>query len=459
MKKIYIILFMLMMIILSACQPMPDKPVVIEKNGDIGQKIMQTAEPQQSLPPDGQKWQETLAFQGGVQINVDAEVDVPKVSSFPVAEVKPHEPTKEEAQKFVDYFMKGKPLYEPNYVHTKDYFMKYIISAQAGLAKAKNGTYDFEDKRQKDIDMYTRNLKNFQEEYDNAPAKAPDPKPAAVEFKKPDYNTGIDKNICVKAFLEKDIPSFFGVYIMDNNESHIVFMRNDNVSYKGDFDATDTLAGVKITRLEAQAKADELLKELNMADLQLTSTKEDIGISDFLTPDSYKQALSELDRSKCFEFKYTRLYNNIPITNVEQFYGDESENASYDEPWSPEGVSIMVNDDGVVRFEWDSPGDVGNVVNSDVKLMSFDDIKNIFRKQIFYQRTWGDPNKKNTMTIKKAALGLMRVKMKNENRYTLMPVWDFIGDFSEGTETDTKDVSFLTLNAIDGSNINRFLGY
>ena len=55
-------------------------------------------------------------------------------------------------------------------------------------------------------------------------------------------------------------------------------------------------------------------------------------------------------------------------------------------------------------------------------------------------------------------LGMMRVAKKDSsNEYYYLPVWDFIGHYGEsngGTE-----MSFLTINAIDGSLVDRGLGY
>ena len=65
----------------------------------------------------------------------------------------------------------------------------------------------------------------------------------------------------------------------------------------------------------------------------------------------------------------------------------------------------------------------------------------------------------------------MRIRIRDEEAYMLIPVWDFIGDWSytvntidtEGNNSSTinscNGVSFLTVNAIDGSIVNRYLGY
>lgn len=320
-RRALILILALTAVCAAACQSTPDEPPVIGKTDDFMSKIHETPDPQFKINAED-RWQETLDFQDGVHINIDAEVDVPDVPNFPVVEVKPHEFTQEEVQKFVDYFIQGQPLYEPDFVQTKDDIMGYIISAQAELAKVESGTYDSEDSRQKDINMYTESLRYYKEEYDKAPEKAPDLKPTTVEFKK-DGNpgSGTDRAILLKAFLEGGLPVYLGALIQDSKQSVITFRIISTVHLTGDLDATDTpLAGVKITRQEAQAKADELLEKLGITDLKLSSTKVLAETVSLLAPDSIKD-LSDPDTKKCFKFSYIRFYDNIPITNVQQFYG------------------------------------------------------------------------------------------------------------------------------------------
>jgi hypothetical protein len=446
---------------LAACQPTPEEPVVIEKNGNIEQKMLQTADPGRQMPSDGQRWQETLDFQSGVQVNIDAEIDVPEVAAYPVVEVKPHEATQEEARKFIEFFTMGQPVYEYEKIRTKADIEQDIISVQAELEKAKNEVPEIN--RQNDIDMYTEILKQLEEEYSQAPEKMPDLKPATVEFKKAD--TGINKDITVQSFLGGDSPAYLAVYIEDNHQSDMVFVRNNKVCYKGNFNATDTLMGLSITRQEAQAKAEELFKELGINDFQLewAEAKTEIDIKNSAIP-SDAEFVSDPDLKKCFAFHYSHIYNGVPEINIQPCYGMESESgARYDRPWTPEQIIIYVDDSGIVEFQWSSPGDIVRTINDNVQLKNFEEIKEIFGKQMFYQRTWANSGTKNNkITIKTIRLNLMRVKMKDENRHYLLPVWDFIGDWTrtEGSnDISTENVSFLTVNAIDGSVINRYQGY
>ena len=64
-----------------------------------------------------------------------------------------------------------------------------------------------------------------------------------------------------------------------------------------------------------------------------------------------------------------------------------------------------------------------------------------------YENTCG----KSTYTVNQIKLGYMRVRSKNApDTYELVPVWDFFTDDFE---------SLLTVNAIDGTIIDRNYGY
>lgn len=65
------------------------------------------------------------------------------------------------------------------------------------------------------------------------------------------------------------------------------------------------------------------------------------------------------------------------------------------------------------------------------------------------------------MDVREAKLGLMRIKERNsKDTGLIIPVWDFMGTYTaEGILFDDDYISLLTINAIDGSIVDRGLGY
>lgn len=83
----------------------------------------------------------------------------------------------------------------------------------------------------------------------------------------------------------------------------------------------------------------------------------------------------------------------------------------------------------------------------------------------FAEEAFGDDAQK-TVTISEVTLSMMRVAgLGEDNGYYYLPVWDFIGYYGEKMDTNITEEhpsvrkSFLTLNAVDGSVIDRGLGY
>ena len=103
-----------------------------------------------------------------------------------------------------------------------------------------------------------------------------------------------------------------------------------------------------------------------------------------------------------------------------------------------------------------------------MELLSFPEIAGIFEEMsAIHFSDYTSPNSVK-VNISKAELGYMRVyDPGTDSRHGLLvPVWDFFGGFDiKGEEYESKNSgehsnqSFLTVNAVDGTVIDRGLGY
>jgi hypothetical protein len=154
---------------------------------------------------------------------------------------------------------------------------------------------------------------------------------------------------------------------------------------------------------------------------------------------------------------------------------------TYSYPWFNEIIEIQLGENGdLFSFIYAAPLIEGEILSSDVDLLEFSEIQNIFRKQIIYEGIYLENEyiTKREYHINYIKLGMMRVAVENEiNKYMVIPVWDFFGyyidtyDSQEHTQWnldennqvaqnyDDSNYSILTVNAIDGSIIDRSLGY
>lgn len=471
-KYIKCLLFLLICVFLVGCQPTPEKTVVIGKN-NLEQLIKQTPMPTQSIqtdkaqkPPaetviEKEKWQDSFDYENNsVKVIIDAAIEKPMVTVYPVVKVTPHRFTQEEAQRAVDVLLENKPLYEYD-GYTKTQIENIIIKIEARIENIRQEPNIEEEERNELTNMLTNELNNYQKMYNEADDI--EIKPATMEFKK-DETSGYNK-LSVKADLGKATAALLKITLSDDNLlNEIIFLNSDYfIPFYPVCDATDILTGVKITKQQALEMAEKLLQEMGINNMQLEASRAAVDING-LKPDDMPKAVLDNNRMKCFDFNFSPIIGNIPTTITEPCYGIESNSGDIDEyeaVWNPEEIEIKVDDSGVFDFSWSFPGDILEVLNDNVQLKNFDEIKDIFKKQIFYQRSWVFPGaKNNVITIKKIILGMMRVKIK-DNSYIILPVWDFIGDWTYNLHSqnyNNNDVSFLTLNAVDGSVINRYQG-
>ena len=116
-----------------------------------------------------------------------------------------------------------------------------------------------------------------------------------------------------------------------------------------------------------------------------------------------------------------------------------------------------------------NPYEVEGIQTENVKLMDFDSILKIYEQMMEVSNADVTSfEKQRTYHIRKIKLGYARIYNPTVDNTAgiLVPVWDFFGGFdSEMDEYSRKDSgehskrSFMTINALDGTVIDRELGY
>lgn len=145
--------------------------------------------------------------------------------------------------------------------------------------------------------------------------------------------------------------------------------------------------------------------------------------------------------------------------------------------WSYEAIRIAVNSKGqVVFFYWESPHTLPQVTETEAKLLPFRDIAEVFPEMIMTTHSWrGETNAESghaiydEMKVDKVELNLMRVRDRYDyEKASYIPVWDFWATTSSHTEEEAylylnnmepRHEIVLTVNALDGTIIDRQLGY
>jgi len=169
-------------------------------------------------------------------------------------------------------------------------------------------------------------------------------------------------------------------------------------------------------------------------------------------------------------FRYTRHIYGIPVNDDN---GGEGVSNEYDYTSGLGVITVIVDDGGVCFLSYNNPYDLGPTIQEDCGLLSFRQIMDIFAKVGLLSIQHLERNadlQENTLQIYRIQFGYMAVRQPdNINAYYYVPVWDFYGYrvlFGTGGYAHGKDDGFvqqgkseLTINAIDGTIIDRSYGY
>ena len=155
---------------------------------------------------------------------------------------------------------------------------------------------------------------------------------------------------------------------------------------------------------------------------------------------------------------------------------------SYSKPLANEYLRMWISSDGVVQFIWGNPLSVPEVLNDSVDIsVGLEEAISTMEAQAFiqYADMYGSLADNIVIDIDKITLSLARIRYKGHpGQYIVIPVWDFYGDVAissderlpinanlRKTDKDNEYTinnpyqSIITVNALDGTIIDRSLGY
>ena len=139
------------------------------------------------------------------------------------------------------------------------------------------------------------------------------------------------------------------------------------------------------------------------------------------------------------------------METADYYDGNESNEEQDNIPYSFETMYFRITDQGVEQFIWNSPMELGEKQAENVTLLDYSEIEDIFKNQMALKLA--DVEDTTVIHVNEIKFGLMRVLNKDkQDEFTLVPTWDFISDVYGRS-------SILTINAIDGSILDRRYGY
>ena len=165
-----------------------------------------------------------------------------------------------------------------------------------------------------------------------------------------------------------------------------------------------------------------------------------------------------------YRFHYARMVDSIPITHVNQ--GGASDVLDIKNPiYSPvlpyEHLFVDVGENGIFQFQWEHPIEITGITVEDCELLPFKQIMDIFATIAPLTIQSVEYYENNALYINRAVLGYMCLMERGQpGSYQLVPVWDFFGARTmNDARFEDRNWSYLTINAIDGTIIDRNYGY
>lgn len=108
MKEIYVFTLVLLFL-LTSCAATPDENIVKGKDSNL-EDIVEIAD-DGSIYTAPSRWTENIESNDLV-ISIDAEVNIPSVTEYPIITIKQRPFTQEDVNHFIDILFKGNPVYE-----------------------------------------------------------------------------------------------------------------------------------------------------------------------------------------------------------------------------------------------------------------------------------------------------------------------------------------------------------
>lgn len=443
-KSIALVLLLIVAIGTAACKETAQKQVVKnEKESQLQQVILKEGTLSESLPSET-SWKEELTIRDkSATIHVDAAIEATDSKALSAVSGRPKHFTIEEVKEVIHLFYGDTKLYKSQ--TDKEWLETEIKREKENLAYLKeHGKYPEDtqmvvpDGVENEIAWMEGHIADLEKEYEVVSAG-----PVAVTDIAFEDNDSYGESLILRD--DQEIPMEYVAY----NDNSGVYGSGMEYAPEG-FDISGSGKELEdgqelelsISRKEAQQKAMDIVKSCGVSEeCKIVSTEE-----------------RQVNGESSYQFRLVRMISGVPNTPIYDFVSAPSvEGEERPEAWRQESIIVVVNDKGVVGFSWEAPPEI-EVLNDNVAIKSFDEIKEVARTILPMQleeiAKVGDPK---DVTIYEVQLNMMRVtRQDKESAYYYLPVWDFMGYHGELTEEET---SFLTINALDGSVIDRGVGF
>lgn len=462
MKKGLIVAILLIVVLLfNACQPTPKEPIVQGKaSGDNYQENTQgntqNGNASYSAPSS---WKDNLSFYDGkVQIDMDATVNVPAVQTWPVYSVELDGFSQDEVDQYVKVLFGNTTIYQAVMPQTKDELEQLLVLAKQSVADKENDP--------KSNDNSLENLQAYEKSIEDQIPTAPTTKQEQTATSKMTYNAGYRAPyLYIKGDLGKKKPATLEILSKNENQSdtHLDFRNTNNGgTYDDNYDNTYEPATnkIKYSQQDAINMAKDILNKMGIQGYEYSALR--LGLSGVVFG---KEQGTTNNADQAYIVYFTKVYNGIPSVFDTKLGGGVAVVAQPDAPPSSyDVIKVAVDNDGISTITWRGREKQTDILENNVQLKPFDEIQKIFENDIKVKYAYTDNSTQSASEapnfkckINKISLGYMRIPQKDStNEFLAVPVWDFFSDGQVVQSGGTPGFdSIITINAIDGTIVDR----
>lgn len=429
--------------------------------------LEKSAQPQESVYTFPEKFTgDWTGQEGKLTIHADAQVVAELGTALPTATVKPREFNQEDVDNLLKVLLKGEPLY--SHVQTKQELqghLDYINSPDWTSDPGKPSDPASLEARRKELNAwYTAEI-----------AKAPEEKPI------------------LHGFSDSDDPKWIGGTATVDGTEWEVSIRNDT-------DYGWTSAYIERTDYKYRdytIPLPDASKEESIA--QGNALMQALGLQNFVLTDAQQWNVELPGDNGIWRLYYAPTVNGFPVPGVRQDTTQTHDGTVYHDyqywdyackdsenpdtvSWYLENILLDVGKDGVLCFAWTAPSTQPVVQQAQSALLPFEEIASIANTMLpevivgpketplTKLDQYNGFDTRMDVDITKVSLSLMRIRDKGSLQGTIVPVWDFWGtsDWYDAEPNaygyQEKGMNYeyqpmLTLNAVDGTVVDRQLGY
>ncbi len=429
--------------------------------------LEKSAQPQESAYTFPEKFTgDWTGQEGKLTIHADAQVVAELGTALPTATVEPREFNQEDVDNLLKVLLKGEPLY--SHVQTKQELqghLDYINSPDWTSDPGKPSDPASLEARRKELNAwYTAEI-----------AKAPEEKPI------------------LHGFSDSDDPKRIGGTATVDGIKWEVSIRND-------IDGGWTAAYIERTDYKYRDYSIQLpdaSKEESIA--RGNALMQALGLQNFVLTDAQQWSVELPGDNGIWRLYYAPTVNGFPIAGARQDITQTHDGTVYQDyqywdyackdsenpdtvSWYLENILLDVGKDGVLCFAWMAPSTQPVVQQEQSTLLPFEEIAAIADtmlpeviqgpdgRVLVEVDQYNGFETRMDVDITKVSLSLMRIRDKGFLQGTIVPVWDFWGtsDWYDaepnayGYQEKGMNYEFqpmLTLNAVDGTVVDRQLGY